>query len=418
MTATITIKDYPCGSGKTTSMIQSFRENEKYLVILPELSEIDRVILETNHVTFVAPTTEDNILGTKSQSLKELLLLGQNIATTHAMYERLVPLAEEGLLDEYCIFIDEVPEVVKAVVNKSKTSVEEIYINGGYVEVEDTGLVSPTDKWQQNKKELSDTLDSKILKSAQTGCLYLLSGKLFIWALPSLLLGAGKSVTILTYKAEGSLLVSYLQKLSAPFVIEKDAFKEQAFREKALALIDLKDIPAIYGKKNKLNLTHTGQSDGMKNKSYCSKMVTGLKNLRGRQLKGMELSDVILTCKKDAWIQDNGKAGVFAKGSKMFGVNWISNKTRGTNKYAHCSTAIYLYNQHINPLVGQWINDSSRQFDDAYALTELIQWVWRTRVRKGKPITLYLPAPRMRGIFINWLEGWDSKGFGEMSLAA
>lgn len=56
MTATITIKDYPCGSGKTTSMIQSFKENEKYLVILPELSEIDRVILETNHVTFVAPT--------------------------------------------------------------------------------------------------------------------------------------------------------------------------------------------------------------------------------------------------------------------------------------------------------------------------------------------------------------------------
>ena len=77
MTATITIKDYPCGSGKTTSMIQSFKENEKYLVILPELSEIDRVILETNHVTFVAPTTEDNILGTKSQSLKELLLLGR-----------------------------------------------------------------------------------------------------------------------------------------------------------------------------------------------------------------------------------------------------------------------------------------------------------------------------------------------------
>ena len=39
MSATITIKDYPCGSGKTTSMIQSFKENEKYLVILPELSE-------------------------------------------------------------------------------------------------------------------------------------------------------------------------------------------------------------------------------------------------------------------------------------------------------------------------------------------------------------------------------------------
>ena len=75
MTATITIKDYPCGSGKTTSMIQSFKENEKYLVILPELSEIDRVILETNHVTFVAPTTEDNILGTNLRVLRSCYCL-------------------------------------------------------------------------------------------------------------------------------------------------------------------------------------------------------------------------------------------------------------------------------------------------------------------------------------------------------
>ena len=39
MSATITIKDYPCGSGKTTTMINSFKEDEKYLVILPDLSE-------------------------------------------------------------------------------------------------------------------------------------------------------------------------------------------------------------------------------------------------------------------------------------------------------------------------------------------------------------------------------------------
>ena len=39
---------------------------------------------------------------------------------------------------------------------------------------------------------------------------------------------------------------------------------------------------------------------------------------------------------------------------------------------------------------------TSQSFKDAYALTELIQWVWRSRVRNGHPITLYLPSPRMR----------------------
>ncbi len=39
----ITIHDYPCGSGKTTAMIESFKEDRKYLVILPLLSEVDRI---------------------------------------------------------------------------------------------------------------------------------------------------------------------------------------------------------------------------------------------------------------------------------------------------------------------------------------------------------------------------------------
>ena len=417
MNTTITIKDYPCGSGKTSGMIKNFNENEKYLVILPELSEVDRVILETKHVDFVEPTTDDNPLGTKSESLRELLLLGSNIATTHAMFERLVPLAQEGLLNEYCIFIDEVPEVVKAMASKSKVSIQDIYIDGGYIEVEDTGLVCPTDKWRQSKNEVSDTLDDKILRSAETGCLYLLREKFFIWALPSILLFASKSLTIMTYKAEGSMLVHYLKRLSAPFIIDKDTSKEQDFREKAQALITLEKIPAIYGKKNKLNLSHSGQSNGIRNISYYKTIVNSLKNLRGRKLSDIELSDILLTCMKSAWIKEDGKAGVFAKNSKMFGVNWISNKTRGTNKYANCSHLIYLYDQHINPAIGQWLNNSSKSLNDAYALTELIQWVWRSRIRKGEPITLYLPAPRMRSIFINWLEGWDSHKTGMFSLA-
>ena len=238
---------------------------------------------------------------------------------------------------------------------------------------------------------------------------------MFVWAMPRKLLNAGKSATIMTYKAEGSLLVSYLDMLSLPHIIEKDKYKEEAFRKKAVQLIDLQDIPSI----SKLNLSYSGQQAGMKNKSYASKFSGGLKNLRGRQLQGLDLSNVLLTCKKSAWETESGKAGVFARGSKMFeNTNWIANTTRGTNDYIHCSHLIYLYDKHLNKFVARWLNDESRRFDNAHALTELIQWVWRSRIRIGEPITLYLPAPRMRGILIDWLEGWDSKGFGEMSLAA
>ena len=64
---------------------------------------------------------------------------------------------------------------------------------------------------------------------------------------------------------------------------------------------------------------------------------------------------------------------------------------------------IYLYDQYINPYVARWLEDNTRAFDDAYALTELIQWVWRSRVRNGQPITLYLASPRMRQLMEKWL---------------
>ena len=415
MNTPITIKDYPCGSGKTTAMLESFYKQEKYLVITPYLSEVDRVIEEAVGVEFVQPSTEDSNHTTKLDSLRELLLTGCNVVSTHSLHERLVPLAEEGLLSDYNIIIDEVPDIVEQVATKSKTSIKEFYLDGGYIEVEENGLVSATDKWRQLRHEVSDTLNNNILTFAETGCLYLLGEHMFIWAMPRKLLAAGKSVTIMTYKSEGSVLAHYLKKLSVPCIIKSCQQKEDAFRRQALDLITLKDMGDI----SKLNLSHTGQSKGMRSHDYCSKINNALRNLKSRELKEVELSNVLLTCKKEGWIKAEDKAGVFSVGSRMFnGVNWIPNTTRGTNDYSHCSHLIYLYDQHINPIVARWLCNETSSFNDAYALTELIQWVWRSRIRKGEPITLYLPSPRMRSIFVDWLEGWDNRGFGEFSVAA
>ena len=415
MNTPITIKDYPCGSGKTTAMLKSFNKQEKYLVITPYLSEVERVIEHSVGVEFVQPSTEDSTHLTKLDSLRELLLTGCNIVTTHSLHERLVPLAEEGLLSDYNIIIDEVPDIVEQVAAKSKTSIKEFYLDGGYIEVEENGLVSATDKWRQQRDEVSDTLNDKILTFAESGCLYLLGEHMFIWAMPRTLLTAGKSAIIMTYKSEGSVLTHYLKKLSVPYVIESSQQKEDAFRRQALDLITIKDMGDI----SKLRLSYSRQGEGMRSKNYCSKINNALKNLKYRELKEVELSDVLLTCRKEGWIKAEDKAGVFSVGSRMFnGVNWISNTTRGTNDYSHCSHLIYLYDKHLNKDVARWLCDETACFNDAYALTELIQWVWRSRIRKGDPITLYLPSPRMKSIFIDWLEGWDSRGIGELSVAA
>ena len=328
MKKAINIHDYPCGSGKTTRMIESFEADRKYLVILPLLTEVDRVISQSKKVVFVQPRANDNEEGTKVSSLQGQLLFGQNIATTHAMYDKLVPMVKNGLLDDYDIIIDEVPEVVKMVTSKSKTSIQEFYIDAGYMDVDSaTGLVRPTMKWWNNREEVSDTLSPKILDFAETGCLYLQEGKMFIWALPQSILTAGRSVTVMTYKSEGSMLLAYLRKLGLPYEISNDNELEEDFRSKAAELITIEDISAL----SENNFSFTGQTQGVSSPLYATKVAQSLKNLKERKLKGVDLKNVLLTCKKDAWFKaandnnrdaededetpkKNSKPGVFAKG--------------------------------------------------------------------------------------------------------
>ena len=409
-TTSIKIIDKPCGSGKTTSMINNFNNQDKYLVIVPLLSEVDRVVEGSKEVQFVQPDEYDTKEGTKYASLAEHIAKGRNVVSTHHLYEDLVPLAKAGHLKNYHIIIDEVPNVVKAESTKSKISIDTFYIDTGFMIVdEDSGLVRPTQRWIDDQSEVSDTLSSKILKSAMTDCLYLQDNKAFLRVLPQSLLEAGLSVTVMTYKAEGSMLLAYLRKLGLKFEIERDDDLEEKFRLQAAGLITVEDISAISSSiEPEIKLSFKKQRDGMRDKAYCSKTTNALKNLRGRKLRGVDVDDILITCVKDAWkkkgANDNEyKPGPFAKESHLWRVNWTSNKTKGTNDYAHCSHLIYLYDQHPNPYITKWLGTCSKEFADAYALTELIQWVWRSRVRRGERITVYLPSKRMRSLFEEWL---------------
>lgn len=87
----ITIEDRPCGTGKTTELIASLRKDRKYLIITPLLSEVARIIESApKGVVIEQPVATEK---TKLEDIKRLLEAGASIATTHALYVRLAPLA-------------------------------------------------------------------------------------------------------------------------------------------------------------------------------------------------------------------------------------------------------------------------------------------------------------------------------------
>ena len=42
--------------------------------------------------------------------------------------------------------------------------------------------------------------------------------------------------------------------------------------------------------------------------------------------------------------------------------------------------------------------------NDKLATSEMVQWLWRSRLRDGKEIWLYLPSSRMRRLLYKWVK--------------
>jgi hypothetical protein len=214
------------------------------------------------------------------------------------------------------------------------------------------------------------------------------------------------SMTVLTYKSEGSYFLKYLDKLSVAYNVNCDRNLEKEFKAKAKELITFGETEAL----KRINFTYSKQSKF----GLCSKetktVQSALKNCRSRFLKGVPLENIMVTCAEINWRNPKAfksnklRLNGFSKGTGLGKVNWVANQTRGTNQYSHCSHLFYLYDKYPMPPIVQWLGSPTKEFSDAYALTELIQWVWRSRIRNELPITLYIPSSRMKRLLLDWLK--------------
>ena len=83
---------------------------------------------------------------------------------------------------------------------------------------------------------------------------------------------------------------------------------------------------------------------------------------------------------------------------------FVSCNARATNEYRHKKNLAYCINVFNNPIQMKFFISKDVSIDeDTYALSELIQWIFRSQLRDGNKINLYLPSERMRSLLIQWL---------------
>lgn len=77
---------------------------------------------------------------------------------------------------------------------------------------------------------------------------------------------------------------------------------------------------------------------------------------------------------------------------------------RATNDYANCSGVAYLINRFMHGSVYNYFDSIGCTPDkDKFSTNELVQTIFRSGIRNGQRIDVYIPSSRMRGLLRNWI---------------
>ena len=83
---------------------------------------------------------------------------------------------------------------------------------------------------------------------------------------------------------------------------------------------------------------------------------------------------------------------------------FLAHSSKATNAYADRTCLLYMINRMMAPGISSFFAMRGYEIEpDRWALSEMIQWIWRGAIRKGQPICLFVPSYRMRKLLLDWL---------------
>lgn len=402
MERNITVIDSIMGSGKTSWAIQYMGEAsplEKFIYITPYLDEVKR-IKENTKREFFEPNNR-NSEGSKMRSLKELIADGKDIVSTHSLFQTADDELLELLTDSgYTFILDEVMDVIE----KAKVTERDIRDLKalGHIEITDNRVIWQCVDYDVNAKY------ADIMKLARAGNLFYHRGKFLIWAFPPSIFEAFSEVYVMTYLFRGQIQRYYFDLYG--FDYEFNAVKKEGdkyvltdYDVKNEGRRELYELINVYeGNKNKLGEDYYALSASKLRNMSADKTIE-----TRRAIYGYFRNDIKAKSKDILWTTIKGENDRIRKelSGKGYARSFLQCNARATNEFQDRWALAYVFNRFMNPIERAFFEDNGVTVDqDALAVSDLLQWIYRSRIRNGQPVELYLPSSRMRGLLKAWAE--------------
>lgn len=387
---TITIYDAVMGSGKTTHIIQHMNSNpqHKYIYITPNLEECQRIAEACPKLDFKHPS---DTKGTKLKDLQRLVELEENIVSTHAMLTNFTAETIELLHNRnYHLILDEA--IDPCVEYNIKATDIRMLFDSGSVSIDDDGM---TLVWCKDRPEYNSKFYQEF-KLIENGNLVLFDfngsrndKRVFIWEMTKGLFESFHSVTILTYQFQGSILRSYFDLKGIDYRIDTDTLNRGLKLGHLINVYEDADLNLIGS--HRMSLASKLSRDPLKCKELGNNMYNFFRNKMN-----VSSQEVLWTTFKEAVKHVKGKG--FTKG-------FVVHNQKATNKYASKTTLAYGLNLYMPVPVKRYLETRGVEVnEDVWSLNEMLQWIFRSAIREGKPINIYVPNVRMRGLVMEWIK--------------
>lgn len=411
----IKVVDSIMGQGKTTWAMDFMKEKseDRFIFVTPFLNEVERI--KANVPNIKTPFVDFKKNEPKLETFRDLLLKGNNIATTHSLMSKFdLDIQENIKVGDYTLILDEVTQIAETYTFNTETDKNTFFRDFAYVD--EDGYVC----WDETKNPSKDYEKKSVFYDEMVLCLnrhlIVINDKLMMWELPVELFNSFKEVYILTYLFEGSIQKPYFDLFDVEYEylsIEKGKLipykaTPKELKQEIMDLITLVENPKLNSiGDNYYALSSSWFKNNIKKGTvYSDTLRKSTTNFFKNICKGNATDNLISTfdehyntIKDKGWSNKNTSFLVFNK--------------KATNDYIHKKNLAYLIN--IFPHSGFTMYFNNRMNgkvsidNDMYALSIMIQWIWRSRIRnqqlslEDRKINLYLPSKRMREILLNWL---------------
>lgn len=404
------IIDEMMGRGKTSAAINYVNRSDpdkRFLFVVPYLTECDRIAAACTGREFKQPLRE----GGKLNNIKALFREHRNIVATHVLFQMLDQDALDLIQEQhYTLIMDEVADVASQI-KITQYDMKNILDKYGHIG-EDRRLY-----WDDAYSGVFDGYREII----ESGRVYAYSDNFWVHFCPVELFLAFDDIYVMTYMFKDQMHRCYFDLNGITYeriYVNGDSPETYCFSDtpRPPEPLDYRRLIRIEPseKLNRIGDEYHDLSKSWYRRNTGSNSMVVLKNNTLNFFRNYAKTPAGLnlwtTFGEDDVTHVDWFKVLSGGGYARSGLACVA---KGTNDYRDRVSLAYLVNRFPQTNIYNFVTSAGIELDrDRFALSEMIQWIWRSAIRDGREIYLYIPSRRMRTLLEGWLDYLAEGGGG------